>query len=235
MIRRSEYGGFPAVLMTFSLLLLVLAVGFVVGRLVVARAYLDRAPKLDPQAAQAPEVWDEVAKDRAAVPGRVYVPPPAPPERPPGEGEGLVVIGPSEETAGQPAEASQPLMPQTQLWPREAGDAPERTPAPERPRPAPEPEPAPVQPPPTRPPVQTDQPSERAYSIQVGVFASREGARQVVDELARSGYQARIAVEKRGDKELYRVLTGRYREEYAARKTVEQLRADGFEAFLVQH
>jgi hypothetical protein len=40
--------------------------------------------------------------------------------------------------------------------------------------------------------------------------------------------------EKRGSQDLYRVLTGRYRTEYSARKALDQLRADGFEAFLVQ-
>src|SRR4030042_709110 len=60
MKRQSGSGGFPAILLTFSLLLLVLAVGFVVGRVVVARAYLDKAPKFDVQAASAPEMPSEL-------------------------------------------------------------------------------------------------------------------------------------------------------------------------------
>jgi len=68
----------------------------------------------------------------------------------------------------------------------------------------------------------------------VGVFTSRQGARQVVDELARSGFSASISPEKRGSQELYRVVTGRYRSEYAARKAVDELRKEGFEAFLIQ-
>jgi cell division protein FtsN len=233
MRRRSEYGGFPAALLTFSLLLLVLAVGFVVGRVVVARAYLDRAPRFDPQAAQAPEVWADVEEDRSSVPGRVYVPPPAPPESPAIEGEELLVVEPGAETESRPAETSQPLT--VEARPESArGERPREGPvAPREPRQEPEPEAAPPRPL-IREAEQPAQPSERVYSIQVGVFASLEGARQVVQQLARSGYQARIVPEKRGDQELYRVLTGRYRDEYAARKAVEQLRADGFEAFLIQ-
>jgi cell division septation protein DedD len=74
----------------------------------------------------------------------------------------------------------------------------------------------------------------KTYSIQVGVFSSLQGARQVVDDLARGGYPARISPDKRGAQTLYRVVTGRYQSEYAARKALEQLRTEGFEAFLIE-
>ncbi len=233
MKRQAGYGGFPAVLLTFSLLLLVLAVGFAVGRLVVARAYLDRAPKFDLQAAQAPDVSDEGPGERSALPGRVYVPPPVPPERPAEEGEGLVVVEPAEEAEGGPVASGQPLSPQPQPSQSETSATRSVRPAPVEPARKPEPGPTVAQPPPKRP-EPAPAPAERVYTIQVGVFASLQGARQVVDELARSGHQARIAPDKKGGQELYRVLTGRYSDEYAARKAVEQLRSEGFEAFLVQ-
>ena len=234
---QSGYGGFPAILLTFSLLLLVLAVGFVVGRVVVARAYLDKAPKFDVQAASAPEMPSELGRERSAVPGRVYVPPPAPPPTAPDEVEGIQADARGEapeamsESAPAPAEAApadageprrttEPRVasPARGSEPRSGGEARERGPA--------------AQPRETAP--EQDVAEARTYSIQVGVFTSRPGARQVVESLARAGYPASISPEKSGSQELYRVVTGRYRSEYAARKAVEELRKEGFEGFLVQ-
>ena len=236
MKRQSGYAGFPAILLTFSVLLLVLAIGFVLGRVVVARAYLDRAPKVDVDAAQAPEVSSEaVGRERSAVPGRVYVPPPAPPSEAPEDGglmsgemaEGEVEGLPSEpDAAGEapsgedsPGGAAEGLAPGV--------DASSEAAPPREPRPQPTPQPRSAAP-------EEGRQDERTYAIQVGVFTSRQGARQVVDDLARSGFSARIDLERRGSQELYRVVTGRYQSEYAARKALDELRRDGFEAFLIQ-
>ena len=232
MKRQSGYAGFPAILLTFSLLLLVLAIGFVVGRVVVARAYLDKAPRFDVEAAQAPEVSSDPGRERSAVPGRVYVPPPAPPPRAPDEGD--VVPGEGEGEVGGAIAESGP--PQTDPSGADSPGATTQAPAPAaassgeaKPSAAPKPAPEP------REAAAGEKASEeRSYAIQVGVFTSRQGARQVVDELARSGFSASISPEKRGSQELYRVVTGRYRSEYAARKAVDELRKEGFEAFLIQ-
>jgi hypothetical protein len=66
------------------------------------------------------------------------------------------------------------------------------------------------------------------------MFSAIQGARQLEDELREAGYATRIAVEAGDGESRYRVLTGSYRTEYAARKAVEQLRRGGFEAFLVE-
>lgn len=239
MKRQSGYGGFPTILLTFSLLLLVLAVGFVVGRVVVTRLYVDMAPKFERTDALKPSAPQPVAA--AAKPGRVYVPPPVPPEEAP---EGVVGEEPPlEEGAGVAVQPAQERPPQ--------GPAPPSAPVQPRPQPAGQagqgqPEPGgrplvPVQPTPqpSTPPVRgTAAPAETekatGYSVQVGVFASRQGARRMVDELARGGYPARIEVRRRGTQTLYRVLTGDYKSEYPARQAADQLRREGFDAFLVE-
>ena len=231
MKRQSGYAGFPAILLTFSLLLLVLAIGFVVGRVVVARAYLDKAPRFD-VAAQAPEVSSDPGGERSAVAGRVYVPPPAPPPRAPDEGD--VMPGEGEGEVGEGISESGPL--QTDASGVDSPGATTQAPAPAsaspgEAKPSAAPKPAPQ---PREAAVGEKASEESAYAIQVGIFTSRQGARQVVDELARSGFSASISPEKRGSQELYRVVTGRYRSEYAARKAVDELRKEGFEAFLIQ-
>ena len=232
MKRQSGYAGFPAILLTFSLLLLVLAIGFVVGRVVVARAYLDKAPRFDVEGAQAPEVSSDPGRERSAVPGRVYVPPPAPPPRAPDAAD--LMSGEGEGEAGESISDSGP--PQTAATgaesPRVATQTPAPAPAPSgEAKPSAAPKPAPQ---PREAAAEEKASEESSYAIQVGVFTSRQGARQVVDALARSGFSARISPEKRGSQELYRVVTGRYRSEYAARKAVDELRKQGFEAFLIQ-
>jgi len=230
MKRQSGYGGFPTILLTFSLLLLVLAVGFVVGRVVVTRLYVDMAPKFERTDPLKPSAPQPVAA--AAKPGRVYVPPPVPPEEPPEgvAGEEL----PLEEGAGVAVQPAQEHPPQ------DAGPPS----APVQPRPQPEAggrplvpvQPAPQ---PSTPPVRSSAApaeSEEAtgYSVQVGVFSSRQGARRMVDELGRGGYPGRIEVRRRGTQTLYRVLTGDYQTQYPARQAVDQLRREGFDAFLVE-
>jgi cell division protein FtsN len=219
--------GFPTALLTFSVMLLVLAIGFVVGRVVVAPAYLGAAPKIEAQGVGGSEL-----DARRSAPGHVYVPSPS--GSPPPDNAGEKGERASEGSArGQPAEAEQ-------------GEA--RLPVPEEP----------IQVPEGASPgereqgrvggaasarqggarAQEPQPGEektsKTYSIQVGVFSSLQGARQVVDELARAGYPARISPDKRGAQTLYRVVTGRYQSEYAARKALGQLRTEGFDAFLIE-
>jgi len=217
--RQSEYGGFPSIFLTFSLLLLVLAVGFVVGRVVVARFYLSQAPKFATRAAADLDPVAAAPESAPRMPGRVYVPPPAPPEEPPEESVDLA--GPPEGT----------LLDSDLEWPVDAETVH-----------------PPVHPPAggqvTRVPVPQDSPPDRGrdredegdalYSVQVGVFSSIQGARKLEDELREKGHSTRIEVEGRDGDTLYRVLTGSYRTEYAARRGVEDLRRQGFEAFLIE-
>lgn len=223
MIRQSGYVGFPAILLTFSLLLLVLAAGFVVGRVVVARAYLQMAPKFESAEAPPAEVGAQEAAPEPAqrAPGEVYVPPPAPPEPVEEPEEGAEGIETGDESGGEePGRSAAPASESA-----ESGRSQQPQAGSERQAVEEGAEPAPVEP---------SEAEAGNYSIQVGLFTSRQGARRVVDELARTGYQARIEPERRGSQELYRVLTGRYRTEYAARKAIEQLRREGFDAFLVE-
>jgi hypothetical protein len=219
--RQSGYGGFPSIFLTFSLLLLVLAVGFVVGRVVVARFYLSQAPKF---AKRETADLDSVAvapEPTPRMPGRVYVPPPAPPEEPPEESVDLA--GPPDGT----------LLDGDIEWPDDAetihspvhlpagGDV-TRVPVPESQE--------------SRPERRRDREDEgeALYSVQVGVFSSIQGARRLEDELREKGHSTRIEVEGRDGDTLYRVLIGSYRTEYAARRGVEDLRRQGFEAFLIE-
>jgi len=225
--------GFPTALLTFSVMLLVLAIGFVVGRVVVAPAYLGAAPKIEPQGIGG----SELDTDRSA-PGHVYVPSPSgtPPPEDYNEKRDRATEVPEGGQAGLARE------------PAEAGQGEGRLPVPEdriqvaegaRPgqneRGRGEGMASPRQ---KATPIREPQPSEekntKTYSIQVGVFSNLQGARQVVDELARGGYAARISPDKRAGQALYRVLTGRYQSEYAARKALEHLRTEGFEAFLIE-
>jgi len=223
--------GFPTALLTFSVLLVVLAIGFVVGRVVVAPAYLGAAPRIEAQGV----VGSELDPSRSA-PGHVYVPSPSGSSPPEDESERRESAGEArepgparegEEGEGGPPTAEGPIPLPEAARAREEGEgaaaeatAPRREVSPgQRPAPSEETEAG---------------KSSKTYSIQVGVFSSLQGARQVVDDLARGGYAARISPDKRSGQALYRVLTGRYQSEYAARKALEQLRTEGFEAFLVE-
>ena len=221
MERQRRYGGVAGVFLTFSLLLMVLAIGFVVGRVMVARMYVGAAPDIERQPVREPEAMSEIAEERALLPGSVYVTPPAPPEEPveemvetevswaevEGDAGGEVRV--MEGAAGAPAEVEEP--------------APGVPIAPPPPRPA-RPTPGSV----------GEESGQARYSIQMGIFAVREGAREVADELARAGYPARIEVASTEEQALYRVLTGRYRTEYAARKALDELQREGFPGFLVE-
>lgn len=213
MKRHQGYAHFPTAFLTFSALLLVLAVGFVVGRVVVAGAYRDAAPEFEKlPAAEAPEQVEPEPRESLA-PGSVHVPPPA--------------EAPAETLPGEAPEEASPEAGEVEAPPAEAPLPPTTArPMPAPPAPQPPREPAPLVP--EAPPA-----SARGYTIQVGLFTSQEGARQVADDLARAGHPARIVVERGEAATLYRVLTGQYRTEYAARSAVEQLRQEGFPAFLL--
>ncbi|MFB3880390.1 MAG: SPOR domain-containing protein [Armatimonadota bacterium] len=214
---QTAHRGFPTALLTFSVMLLVLAIGFVVGRLVVARAYLGAAPKIEAQGGGGSEL-----DENRAAPGRIYVPSPAS-ARPEEEGRER---RPEEERGAETEPGTEPDLPAGQET--AAPGAPEAPAAAATDRARPESEAAETE---QRAPAEE---GSKTYAIQVGVFSSRQGARQVVDDLARAGYPARISPDRRGGEELYRVVTGRYRSEYAARKALEQLRGEGFEAFLIE-
>jgi cell division protein FtsN len=75
---------------------------------------------------------------------------------------------------------------------------------------------------------------QKRFAIQVGVFVAESGAQQLADELARAGYPARVELGQENGATVYRVVTGRYRTEYAARKAMDELRQEGFPGFLVE-
>jgi hypothetical protein len=228
---------FPTALLTFSVMLLVLAIGFVVGRLVVAPAYLGAAPKIEAQGLGG----SELDTNRAA-PGHVYVPSPSgspPPKDDSDRREGDLARGRAGgeaegQQATEPEQVPEAARPGEQEPGRPRGMAPGQQQAAPSPRRGGRDGGPPKAGLATQEPPPSEEKSTRGYSIQVGVFSSLQGARQVVDDLARAGYPARISPEKRGSQALYRVVTGRYRSEYAARKALEQLRTEGFDAFLIE-
>jgi cell division protein FtsN len=227
MKRQSGYGGFPSIFLTFSLLLLVLAVGFVVGRLVVARLYLSQAPKFSKREAAESDTAVSVPEPAPRLPGRVYVPPPAPPEEPPETAMGLADPGDGmlldEDERQQGPEESQSRSSDAQPGPAQASGVATRVRIPEPAGDGAKPE----------APPDGETRSGRRYSVQVGVFSTEQGARKLEDELRGEGRSTRIEVEGRDGQTLYRVLTGSYRTEYEARRAVEELRREGHEAFLV--
>jgi len=215
MQRQRGHARIAGIFLTFSLLLVVLAVGFVVGRLMVARSYAQAAPKIERRDVEGPAVSAELPEEGMALPGSVYVPPPVPPQETPDD----LPTGETAEDEAPGAPAS-PIAPGSETA---AAAAPRETSPETR-----------VSLPPPRDLATTDEPEGARYSVQVGIFTVREGARQVADELTRAGYPAEIAVKTTAGQTLYRVLTGRYRTEYAARKALEELQREGFPGFLVE-
>lgn len=195
-----------SILLTASVLLFVLAIGFVVGRVVIARAYLRTAPRFEELSTSESEGTAEGGAERQLSPGRVYVPEPAPREmisEAVAGSEAAETGVPEEETASAPAEPGEP----------------------------PQPEPSP----PPRAAPETGRPVEGSYSIQVGVFSEEQGARSLAARLDRAGFAPRIQVDRDEGRARYRVLTGSYQTEYAARGAITQLQREGFEGFLIRH
>lgn len=211
-------------LLTFFLLVIVLGIGFAVGRMLVARPYAEAMPKLEKLPVAEPEVAARPADDRPFLPSSVSVPPVAPPEEPVGEGLEGVLGAEGTEDGAEEGTGDVPPVPE-----RTAG-APTEAPT-EAPRPQPEPEPPGGLIAPVRPPEPEEGPR---YSIQVGVFSMLDGARAVADELSQAGYPAEIEVTSAEGQSLYRVLTGRYRSEYPARKALDELKKEGYTGFLVR-
>ena len=212
MRKHGEYGGFPGSLLTFSLLLLVLAIGFVVGR-VVARGYAKMAPKLEPVPVQEQGDTAGLAEQGETMPGPVYVPAPASPEPLAQAGR---VQGGQEATAPEPHEQEILVEPS------------------DRPLAGPLGRPAVSEPDQHPEHADSETPEEARYSVQAGVFALRGGAKQVAEELIRDGYPARIEVEIRDGQPVYRVLAGTFRSEREARAAQNALQARGFAGFLVR-
>ncbi len=203
------YGGIPGAFLTFSLLLLVMVIGFVVGR-VVARSYTKAPSKLDVSSLPERQTGAKPTEEEQAPEGLVYVPSPASPREPPerapaGEPEEITGSEAQQEQQPEPGvEAPAAALPSREVSAEPAGGA--------RPR----------------------ESEEANYSIQVGVFTLREGARGVAEELTRAGHAARIEVESRDGQPVYRVLTGEYESEQEARRAQEALDREGFPGFLVR-
>ncbi len=194
-------------------MLLFLAIGFVVGRVVVARNYFGSAPKIELQTPGTSEL-----DERSAPLGSIHVPTPASRQADEKSGE--------EESREEPKPAGDESN-------RNASEAPKvgTSESPDQERPA-ERQAAEAHPEAKEPKAQEEPVAVGVYSIQVGVFSTEQGARQAMSDLTRAGYPARVSRDAHGGRDLFRVLTGRYRSEYAARKALEQLRSEGFEAFL---
>lgn len=73
----------------------------------------------------------------------------------------------------------------------------------------------------------------KTYSLQVGLFARKENAQALLDDLHRNGFPGRIEAINQGGTTLHRVSSGPYWGETAAREAVEELKADGFQAVLL--
>jgi len=209
MSRQRGYSVFPATFLTFSLLLLVLAAGFAVGRLVIGRAYLKSAGQFEKLPIGKPQTGGQAAAEPDQTVGQGYVPAPAEQSAEPQE-------RPKPQQAAPPDEQPEGLnqdMP-AEVAPPSEGQQDQPLPAEETPKPS--------------------EQRERRYAIQIGLFESQEGAQQVADDLARAGYPARVERSAGDSGAVYRVVTGRYRTEYAARKAMDQLRQEGFPGFLVE-
>ncbi len=124
--QRMPRGSLPAAFLTFSLLVLVFAVGFVVGRAVIARAYVKAGPEIDRQKLPQAEGQEEAKSPPAPlVPSAVHVPEryQEPETPPPGAEENGVEVdseggaAPAETAAPSEAGAEQPQ-------PQSAGERP---------------------------------------------------------------------------------------------------------------
>lgn len=191
--------------LTFSLLLLAMALGFVFGRVVIARAYIKGVSTMvKPPEPVAPREQASAPASTVFVPSR--------------RREAALPV--SEQTA--PETVSQTLADEPL-----PGDEPfqEVAPPEEPPPPAPSEMPAPHR------EVGDD---DVRYAIQVGLFSSEGRARDTLGQLTRSGHPSRIEVDRQPSRTMYRVLSGSYRNEANARKALDRIRGEGFsEAFVV--
>jgi cell division protein FtsN len=193
------------VFLTFSLLLFVMVLGFIFGRVVIARAYIKGMGTLVKPAEPA------VTRQQARAPASTVFAPPA--EGSARGDQGSVLTGTV--APGSPEETP----------PEEGGPAPE-PPQPEETRP---PEPEAPQPETPEPAVR-----DVRYAVQVGLFGSEDGARDTLRQLTESGHPSRIEVDRQSTRTMYRVLSGSYRNEANARKALDEIRGEGFaEAFVV--
>jgi cell division septation protein DedD len=99
---------------------------------------------------------------------------------------------------------------------------PQPTPAPATAPPAPSPPAA--EPPPSPPPAAA--PGERLYTVQVGAFAQRDNASEMVARLMADGFSPYIVREGN----LFKVRVGAFRERERANQLVQRLRARGYSA-----
>ena len=199
------YSAFPTTFLTFSLLLLVLAAGFAVGRLVVGRAYIKSAGQFDRLPIPKADTSGQASVDADQPAGQGYVPEPA--DQSAKKDDQSMAEPPVDQDLNAPKDEAPPDA-------APASDQQNYSTPVETPKPG-------------------EDKNERRYAIQVGLFESEQSAQQLADDLARAGYPARVDVGKGDNGRVYRVLTGRYRTEYAARKAMDQLRQEGFPGFLV--
>ena len=78
--------------------------------------------------------------------------------------------------------------------------------------------------------------SPKEFTVQVGTFLRRESAEALAEQLRQSGKPARV-VESAGGRErmsFFRVVSGSYQTEAAARDAADGLKDQGYEAFIIR-
>ena len=205
---RRDQGGAAAAFLTFSLLVLAMALGFAFGRVVIARAYIRGVGSLLEQPGTSQP------HDQAQAPAStIFAPSP---------GGGAEETGPGGQATGASSESAFPEPPPSSDVITDAVPQAQGTGA--------QPETAEA---PAEEPAQAGTVDVR-YAVQVGVFGSEDGARTTLRQLTRAGYPARIEVDRQSSHTIYRVVTGNYRSEENARKALEQIKEEGFtEAFVI--
>jgi cell division septation protein DedD len=196
---RRDSGSFASSLLTFFMLLLVMALGFVFGRVVIARAYVRGSAELKKTGSPAAAPGGQ-ALSSSALAGSAGA---AGEEQPAARGQG----GESETSSNGalPREEIGPDPETTQGQPTEGGPEEQED----------------------LPPVE-----DLRYAVQVGAFGNEESARAAATRLTRTGYPARIEVDRHT--RTYRVVTGSYESEAGAQAALGELQGEGFpEAFVV--
>lgn len=108
--------------------------------------------------------------------------------------------------------------------------APEATPADVSVAPTPEQSETPAEPTPTPTPAV---PASDAVELQFGSFSSEENAKQLIDELAKQGQNARLEAVPTDNGTVYRVRGGGFTGTDDAKSQLEKLREQGIDAFVV--